>query len=44
MIVKNGGGLPDVMRQTRHCSTSSAMRYVRQGELFSKNPVTLLGL
>jgi hypothetical protein len=44
MIVKNGGGLPDVRRQTRHRSTSSAMRYVRQGEPFSKNPVTLLGL
>jgi integrase len=43
-IVANGGGLPDVMRQTRHRSTSSAMRYVRVGERFTKNPTALLGL
>lgn len=33
-----------IMRQTRHNSVDMPMRYVRIGQLFDRNPSTMLGL
>jgi len=43
-VAKNGGQAADIMRQTRHKSVDTALKYVRIGQLFDRNPSTMLGL
>lgn len=43
-VAKNGGQVADIMRQTRHKSVDTALKYVRIGQLFDRNPSTMLGL